>query len=377
MNTELILKLVKPYLKNNAISFSDFKNLFLFLSRKELYIVVDVLIEHHIDFIHDDGTKYDYVSDSRNQDDLDDEIIEIDDSLDSSDDEFEILYDEDIFKDRNSAEQKKDDVFYYKNIKQSNEILCRLIQEGNQQAKQDICVKNKRLVDKYAGAYEKYYGNHMSFDDIEQAGMIGLIKAAEKFNINKGYLFSTYAVFWIRQAIVREIYDNGFAIRVPVHMMERINKVTKLDNFLAEKEMDYEERMQAISDELGIPIEFIEYCLMVRQNYLSYASLNTPIGEEQDVEIQDMVDDEEAVSVEDMVAASILHDILAEVLSILTEREQKVLNLRFGLEDGRTHTLEEIGKEFNVTRERIRQIEAKALRKLRHPSRLKKLKDFL
>ena len=187
MNTEVILKMVQPYLKDNKLAFGNFIKLFSFLSRQEQYGVIDILIENKIDFIDENGKVFDYYgtqeidsgkSNSVIQDGLDDEE-EIDLDIPDLDDEFEILYDEDIFKDKKIT--NPDDTMVYKDIKQSNDILCRLLQEGNMQAKQDLCIKNKRLVDKYAGAYEKYYGNHLSFDDIEQAGMIGLIKAGERF----------------------------------------------------------------------------------------------------------------------------------------------------------------------------------------------------
>lgn len=372
MNDEIVLKMVKPYVKNDAITYEEFENLFSFLSRREQYSITDILAENKIQL-----QDYDNRLELSNEDETntEDEIIEIEDGTDTDEEEFKILYDDDIFKD-SKADDTGEYQQVYSNIKQSNEILCHLIQEGNKQAKQDICVKNRRLVDKYAIAYEKYYGNHLSFDDIEQAGMIGLIKASERFDFNQGTAFSTYAVFWIRQAIAREIYDNGFAIRVPVHMMEQIVKVTRLDSKYAAQELEFQDRMQAISDEMGCPVEFVEYCLIIRKNYLSYSSLNTPVGEDEDTEIQDLVRDEEATSVEDIVAATELHEMLLKILDTLTEREQKVLILRYGLLDGKKRTLEEVGKIFNVTRERIRQIEAKALRKCRHPSRSRKIKDF-
>lgn len=382
MNTEVILKMVEPYLKDNKLAFGNFIKLFSFLSRQEQYGVIDILIENNIDFIDKNGKVFDYYGtqedSGKNNSDIQDGVDneeEIDLDIPDLDDEFEILYDEDIFKDKKIT--NPDDTMVYKDIKQSNDILCRLLQEGNMQAKQDLCVKNKRLVDKYAGAYEKYYGNHLSFDDIEQAGMIGLIKAGERFDYTKGYQFSTYAVWWIRQSIVREIFDNGFAIRVPVHMMEKIAKITRLDNRYAGKEMEYEQRIAAIADEIGTPPEYVEYGLMIRQNYLSYSSLDVPVGEDESTELLELIKDDEAISVENEVSYIFLREQLDTVIETLTDREQKILRLRFGLDDGRARTLEEIGQEFNVTRERIRQIEAKALRKLRHPSRSRKLKDFL
>lgn len=383
MNTEVILKMVRPYLKDNQLTFKDFKNLFSFLSRQEQYGVVDLLVDNKIDFIDDSGKIFDYYGiqkkdkaengQQENKELNNEDFIDIDDP--NLEDGFEILYDEVIFKDKNAT--NPEDAVIYKNIKQSNDILCKLLQEGNMQAKQDLCVKNKRLVDKYVAAYENYYGNRLNFDDLEQAGMIGLIKAGERFDYKKGYQFSTYAVWWIRQGILREIFNNGFVIRVPVHMIENVIKITRLDNKYAKEESSYKDRLSVISKEIGKPIEYIEYCLMVRQNYLSYSSLDVPVGEDESTDLLALIKDEKAISVENEVGYIFLRDQLDRVLDTLTEREQRVLRLRFGLDDRRPRTLEEIGQEFNLTRERIRQIEAKAIRKLRHPSRSKKLRDFL
>ena len=380
MNTELILKMVRPYLKNNQIAFKDFKHLFSFLSRQEQYLVVDVLIANNIEFISDDGKKYDYVSGkiSREVSDEDEDEIELDVELAESveyEEDFEILYDEDIFKDKFVPESSFN--VSYKEIKQSNEILCTLIQQGNEQAKQDLCVKNRALVDKYAWAYGKKYITRLSFDDLEQSGMIGLIKAAERFEIQKGYAFTTYATWWIRQAVVRDIYNTGFLIRLPVHMMEKVNKIANLESKYIGEGMEVGQCISTIASELGMPEEYVEYCMMLKVNYLSTSSLNTPVGEDEGSELMEFVPIEEETSVEDIVMMGNLRESLDEVLLTLTEREQKVLRLRFGMDDGRARTLEEVGREFNVTRERIRQIEAKALRKLRHSSRSRKLKEYL
>ena len=379
MNTELILKMVQPYLKNNQISFKNFKRLFAFLSRQEQYLVVDVLITNNIEFITDDGKKYDYYGDGTSKEfESNEEEIELDlelvETVDEEDD-FEILYDENIFKDRNVP--KSNFVASYKDIKQSNEILCTLIQQGNQQAKQDLCIKNRALVDKYAWVYGKKYITKLSFDDLEQSGMIGLIKAAERFEIQKGYAFTTYATWWIRQSVVRNIYDTGFLIRLPVHMMEKVNKIANLESAYLGQGISYEECIRNISIELGVPKEYVEYCIVLKVNYLATSSLNTPVGEEEGTEIIEFVPIDDEKTVEDIVMMGDLRESLEEVLLTLTDREQKVLRLRFGMDDDRARTLEEVGKEFNVTRERIRQIEAKALRKLRHPSRSGKLKSYL
>lgn len=378
MNEELILKMVQPYLKNKKqLSFKDFKKIFTFLSRQEQYLVVDVLIANKIEFLTEQGKVYDYfgngaVSSSKKEETIDFEIEIPDDVVDN---DYEILYDDDLFKDKGVPQSNF--VVSYKDVKQSNEILCRLIQQGNEQAKQDLCIKNRALVDKYAWAYGKKYITRLSFDDIEQAGMIGLIKAAERFDWHKRTLFTTYAVWWIRQSVVREIYDTGFIIRLPVHMMEKISKIAKLDSIYIGRGYDSIERHKQISEDLNIPVDYIEYCLLLKTFYLSTSSLNSPVGEEESSELMELIPIENEESIEDILVMGNLREDIEKALLDLSEREQQVLRLRFGFDDGHPRTLEEVGKMFNVTRERIRQIETKALKKLSHPARAKKLKVYL
>lgn len=379
MNKDVIIDMVTPFLHDGAITYSEFDRLFDVLSLREQYSVADFLYDNGINLIDDefqyqdegsffdslDGFEFDYLKENKEEDETEETVTD--------DAEFKKIY-EGVFKD-SGHEFDDEETVVNTNIRQTNEMLCMLIQKGNKQAVQDLCVKNIGLVHKYASGYDKYYRYKLDFEDLEQAGFIGLLKAAYKFDTRFGAAFSTYAVFWIKQSILREIMDTGNTIRIPVHMMERITKV----NRLLGKYYDLEpkERIASVAREAGLLQQDVEFCIMISKTYIQPASLNTPVGEEGDIELGELIPDSSEESAVDVTEYKDLQRNIRQVLDTLSDREKKVLILRFGLDDGRPRTLEEVGRQFGVTRERIRQIEAKAIKKLRHPSRSKKLKDFL
>ena len=372
MNENLILGMVAPYVKGNAITYYDFSQLFNMLSPEEKDSVRDILNKNQIELIDRHALS---------------DIGEKPENKNSESTEFEILYDEELFFDDYTdddeqitkvkiGESQPEFLKIREKIRLSNKTLIKMIQEGDSQAKQDLCVKNAGLVNKWASIYMYSFGNKMGFEDLQQAGMLGLIKAAEKFDLKLGTEFSTYAVWWIKQSITREIQDNGFTIRIPVHRMEKIYKVVRLDSQFA-YEKEYNKRVRLISRSSGMPLDLVEDCLTLFHQFVRTTSLDLPIGEDKENSLGEFIPHEKGMSVEDIAIQNALRERISEALQTLTVREQQVLKLRFGLDDGEERTLEEVGQIMGVTRERIRQIEAKALRKLKKSPRSKNLEDFL
>ena len=347
----------------------DEQEAFIEWTRDNGVIMEDELGEELVD------TDEDLVSDEADSDeDVDDEIGNLDYS--NVDEQEEEKYKE--YADTSSMKNYDNVKIYLKSIgkvpllkSEEEKEIARRIQEGDEGAKEELIVANLRLVVAIA---KKYVGRGLLFLDLIQEGNLGLVKAVEKFDYTKGFKFSTYATWWIRQAITRAIADQARTIRIPVHMVETINKLTRVQRQLVQ-ELGREPSAEEIAEKLGnITPEKVRE---IQKIALDPVSLETPIGEEDDSHLGDFIEDKHAISPDEYASKELLKDEIDNVLSTLTERERKVLQLRFGLIDGRQRTLEEVGKEFNVTRERIRQIEAKALRKLKHPTKSKRLKDFV
>ncbi len=364
-----------PFAKNkeNILEYKEINEFFkdIELNEAKINIVYDILDKNEIKYMKkasDDSQEFD--------EDFDEEMDEIDIDLEDEVEDDEEL--EEIDYSIPDGISLEDPVrIYLKEIgkvplltAEEEVMLAKRIEDGDDEARKRLSEANLRLVVSIA---KRYVGRGLSFLDLIQEGNLGLIKAVEKFDYRRGFKFSTYATWWIRQAITRSIADQARTIRIPVHMVETINKLVRTQRQLLQK-LDREPTPEEISEEMDIPVERVREIQKISQEPVS---LETPIGEEEDSHLGDFVQDENIQEPEDAASFVLLREQLFEVMDTLTEREQRVLSLRFGLEDGNTRTLEEVGKEFNVTRERIRQIEAKALRKLRHPSRSRKLKDYL
>ena len=365
-----LLELAKS--KKNTLEYDEILKAFdgIELTEDKMDDILEYLEKNNVDILQ--GKSPDEAPDEA----PDDLLLETDDDelLLNEEEEIEIIDDVDVLEGDSTEDPVR---MYLKEIgnvpllTSDEEVeLAKRVEQGDEEAKKKLTEANLRLVVSIA---KKYVGRGMPFLDLIQEGNMGLMKAVDKFDYTKGYKFSTYATWWIRQAITRGIADTGRTIRVPVHMVETINKTLRMTRTLLQ-ELGREPTPEEVAERLNVPVSRVREVLKISRDPVS---LDTPIGEEDDSHLGDFIEDDTVLSPADSATFSMLREELSTALESLTERERQVVRLRFGLEDGRARTLEEVGKEFNVTRERIRQIEAKALRKLRHPSRSKRLKDFL
>lgn len=367
MNEQLVLEMAKPFVKDGRLTYEQFDIIYDMLSRREQYQVVEILFCHDIELYDEEALEED------------EEILELDaDESDEQADEVRAELDKDAIRtqvDRLFTTSGPSLVLPVDisagSIKQSNAILCHLFQQGNMQAAQELCIKNRLLVCKYASAYFHHFGNDLAMDDLEQAGYTGLLRAAKDYDISKNNAFTTYAIFWIKQSISREVADTGYTIRLPVHVLESISKVTRLEAEYDRQGIEYEERVLLIAEKLEWSEAKVRHCIELRTRYRDTASLNLLVGEDGSTELGDLLPDMDQPTPEEIVFAQLRNEMIEKTLQQLPKKEADVIRLRYGLYGEAPHTLEQVGTMYKVTRERIRQIEAKVIRRLKNYKGLK------
>lgn len=382
LDKEIILKTCKPYLKDNVISIKDFNNLYGMLNVTKKNIILDILVEHNISLVDEDNK----VIKNLEQDLTDINMVDFDylleinkQNIERDDIEYDTIDDDDneesCIKDSITKEEKLPQIHNLRSKQYEilNKILCTEIQNRNEDAKEKICQTNHNLVYGIARYYVNYYNNKLEIDDLFQAGMIGLLKAAEKFDIKMNTAFSTYATFWIRQNIIRTILDTGLEIRVPVHMIETINKVMRESFLLDEKDYNSNE---IIAEKLSIPIETVNKSKYLFNYILNITSLDDELGYEDTNTLKDIIADKKTQLPEKIMLEHKLYKYLISILNELPLREKTIIENRFGLKRD-SQTLEEIGQKYGLTRERIRQIEVKVLKKLKVKAKKLKLEDYI
>ena len=363
MNEQLIIKMAKPFVKDGFLTYEQFDAIYNMLSRREQFQVIDVLNDHDIEIIDEE-------TEERNEG-----VQQIDSEHREEHPEMETesinKHVSELFV--NPVASPTQAPTAYGKIKQSNEILCYLIQQGNRQASQDLCRKNRGLILKYAYRYYRFFGNDLEMDDLEQAGYIGLLRAADSFDIARSTCFTTYAVYWIKQSMTRQIMDTGYPIRLPVYIVEMMKKVTRLEVEYENKGISYEDRVPLIAEALGCSEAKIRECIEFRTQFRKTISLNMMVGEAEDTALCEIVPDTTQLTPEEMVVEHMQNEALNNALNQLSTRERNIINLRYGINGGKPLTLEEIGTIYHVTRECIRQIQEKAMRKLRRFQALRAL----
>ena len=357
INENIVLSMVAPHVVDNALTYDKFDELFAMLSRSEQYSVTDLLAAHHIELR-----------------DADDDLAQAYATEFTADSADQPLFDHSVF---GGNDPTACSWLQMRRGFQSNEQLAKAAHAGNRDAWNALCSQNQKLVMKYAVRYTGMYGNNLSTEELISAGNEGLVKGIERFDETLGFAFSTYVVWWIRQSIFREIANNGYTIRIPVHMHEKIHKITRMESELARKGLGLQERITEIARALGNSEDQVMECIQLRQQVMKCASLDMPLKDDTDAVLGDFVPADEKDNPENLLELMCLKTDLLDVLHTLTAREEQIIIKRYGLDGMGERTLEEIGKELGVTRERIRQIEQKAMRKLAHPSRSRLLKDYL